>query len=138
MLRFFISLILFLQMYNVHARTPHWVVEAGNISNCIMATPDMGSITVKEGRWIVCMQYYNETFTQAFCDWLVDKIMTPTNKRNVAYHCRPYRPKPEPLNELYRQQLIEQGLIPPESSENQSSNVEGSESFNPDEDSIYN
>ncbi len=138
MMKLVIGLFLFLQINNIHARAPHWVVQAGNISNCIMATPDMGSITVKEGRWIACMSYYNETFTQAFCDWLIDKIITPTNKRNVAYHCRPYRPSPEPLNELYRQQLIEQGLIPPDNAEEPSSSEEGSETFNPDEDSIYN
>lgn len=132
---FFIVLIL---SSNVRAdSTPPWVKNAGNIANCINQVPDMGSVTVKEGRLLACFKYYNGTFGAAFCPWFAEKFITPTNKRNVQMLCTPYTPKPQELNPLFKQQLEEQGLLKKAENGTLKGGSTNSESFNPTTDSVY-
>lgn len=133
-----LTLMVLVFSFNVKAdSTPPWVKNAGNIANCINQVPDMGSVTVKEGRLLACFKYYNGTFGAAFCPWFAEKFITPTNKRNVKMLCTPYTPKPRELNPLFKQQLEEQGLLKKVERETVKAGSSNSESFNPTTDSVF-
>lgn len=124
--------------FNVKAdSTPVWVKNAGNIANCINQVPDMGSVTVKEGRLLACFKHYNGTFGAAFCPWFAEKFITPTNKRNVQMLCTPYTPRPQELNPVFKRQLEEQGLLKKVEKTAPKKAISKSESFNPTTDSVF-